>query len=75
MAGGQCPAANPTPTHCCLGTQWSVALDGLTLAALPRARGYPTLFPPPEGRGGSNVSGFSGNQSARGPYCLQQPKP
>ena len=34
-------------------------VDGLTLAAPPRARGYPTLFPPPEGRGGFNVSRFS----------------
>ena len=49
-----------------------LGVDGLTLAAPPRACGYPTLFPPPEGRGGFNVSRFSdqrsGNWSARGRY-------
>lgn len=35
-------------------------VDGLTLAAPPRACGYPTLFPPPVGRGGFNVSRFPG---------------
>ena len=39
-------------------------VDGLTLAAPPRARGYPTLFPPSEGGGGFNVSRFS--DSGRG---------
>ena len=35
---------------------------GLTLAAVPRAHGYPTLSLPPEGSGGFNVS----ERSARG---------